>query len=93
MSENTTPSHEYNGLSLTQWKAAFRPGIEEFAASHFIYTDEDGSVRIAFGNRGPVVSADGSREPVFTHAITISAGLAVELARHLLKRVAEPTKS
>lgn len=91
MSEIASPSGQWNGLSLKQWKAAFRPGIEEFAASNFIYTGEDGAVRIAFGNRGPAVAEDGTREPVFTHALTISEGLAVELARLLLKRIAEPT--
>lgn len=80
-----------HGLSLKEWSAAFRPPIIEFAASQFIFTREaSSSVRIAFGNRGPCISADGTREAVYTHAVTLSPEDAVALAGLLLKLYGEP---
>ncbi|MCT8971687.1 hypothetical protein [Microbaculum marinisediminis] len=80
-----------HGLTLKQWKAAFRSEICEFAASTFVFTFEGtGLIRIAFGNAGPHLSETGGREPVFTHSVTIPADVAVDLAGLLLKKVAEP---
>lgn len=79
------------GLSLEMWKAIFRPGIPEFASTCFMFTREAKDfVRIAFGNNGPVVSLDGTRAPVFTHAVTLTPEMAVDLAGMLLKFYAEP---
>lgn len=80
-----------DGLALKVWRAAFRPGIPEFAATSFIFTTESkGFVRIAFGNSGPRVSQTGPREPVYTHAVTLTPELAVDLAGKLLKFYAQP---
>ncbi|MCB4770508.1 hypothetical protein LGR54_18020 [Ancylobacter sp. Lp-2] len=80
-----------NGLSLQQWEAAFRPGITEFSATTFAFTNEGQNlVRIALGNHGPYKTADGNREPVFTHAVTLTPETAVNLAGLLLKFYAEP---
>lgn len=80
-----------DGLPLKTWQAIFRPGISEFAASVFSFTPEaKGLVRIAFGNGGPPVGPTGSREPVYTHAVTLTPEVAVELAGLLLKHFAQP---
>ena len=79
------------GLSLETWEAMFRPGMTEFAASCFTFSREDRDlVRIAFGNKGPVLDEAGTRRPMFTHAVTLPPEIAVELARLLLKSYAEP---
>lgn len=79
------------GMPPKQWEAAFRPGMPEFAASMMMFSREaDGMVRIAFGNSGPYVSSAGERSPVFTHAVTLTPALAVDIARLLLKAYAEP---
>jgi hypothetical protein len=86
----TDKSQVVNGLTLAQWDAMFRPGMPEFAASTFVFSGEtEAQVRIAFGNRGPFVS-DSERVPVFTHAVTLSPSVAVELARVLLEHFAKP---
>lgn len=80
-----------DGLSLRVWQSVFRPGMAEFAASTFVFTRESKDfVRIAFGNAGPRVDAAGIREPVYTHAVTLTPELAVDLAGMLLKHFAEP---
>ena len=79
-----------NGLSLEEWREAFRPGMAEFAASRFVFTTENNEqVRIAFGNHGPWLNKH-DRLPVYTHAVTLAPDLAVELARLLLKHYAQP---
>lgn len=81
-----------HGLALFQWEAMFRPGIVEFAASSFAFSEEaESQVRIAFCNSGPVVNLQGAREPVYTHAVTLPRSAAVELARVLLEHYAKPT--
>ena len=47
-------------------------------------------VRIAFGNSGPWIDESGNREPVFTHAVTLTPQIAVDLAGLLLKHYAQP---
>jgi hypothetical protein len=80
-----------HGWPLSTWSAAFRPGMPEFAATTFFFTWEAAEqVRIAFGNRGPFVDANGTRLPVYTHAVTLTPETAVDLARQLLKRYASP---
>lgn len=81
------------GVKLEQWNAAFRPGMSEFASSVFVFSrEEHGLLRIAFGNGGPY-RADGTRTPVYTHAVTVTTDFAIELARLLLKHCAEPEAS
>jgi len=77
-----------DGQTLDFWNACYRPGMPEFSAVRWAYTVESSdTVRIAFGNCGPY-NPDGSRTPVFTNAVTIPAGVAVELAHALLKHFA-----
>jgi hypothetical protein len=86
----TDKSIVVGGLTLAMWEAAFRPGMPEFAASRFAFTGEaEGQVRIAFGNLGPFVN-EGQRAPVYTHAVTLSPTIAVELARVLIEHYANP---
>ncbi|WP_143010722.1 hypothetical protein [Cupriavidus necator] len=86
----TDKSKVVQGLSLAQWEAMFRPGMPEFAASTVVFSGEaEGQVRIAFGNRGPYVS-ESERVPVFTHAVTLSPSVAVDLARVLIEHFAKP---
>lgn len=83
-------SKKVNGLPLSQWDAMFRPGMPEFAASTFAFSGEgEGQVRVAFGNYGPYVN-ESERTPVFTHAVTLSPSVAVELARVLIEHFAKP---
>ncbi len=87
----TDQSTQVFGLTLKQWAASFRPGMAEYAASGFTFSQENAqSVRIAFCNQGPYVDDKGNRDPVFNHAITLSPDIAVELACVLLKHYAAP---
>jgi hypothetical protein len=80
-----------DGLSIKTWKAMFRPGMHEYAATIFTFSGEAPNlVRVAFGNGGPHVNASGPREPVYTHAVTLTPELAVDLAGVLLKHFAKP---
>jgi hypothetical protein len=80
-----------HGTALSTWSAAFRPGMAEFAATRFFFTREAAEqVRVAFGNEGPVVDNNGTRSAVYTHAVTLTPDIAVELARQLLKHYASP---
>jgi hypothetical protein len=87
----TDQPEEAFGIPLTQWEASFRPGMPEFSATNFTFTQEAAEqVRIAFGNKGPYINAGGTRAPVYTHAVTLTPDIAVELARLLLKHYAAP---
>lgn len=86
-------SNIVDGLTLDQWAAAYRPGIVETAAETFVYTPAGDGLRIAFGNAGPVVDEKGSRVPVFHHAVSTPAHLAVELARLILAHYAAPGRA
>jgi hypothetical protein len=87
----TTEADKIHGMSLAQWNAVYRPGMPEFAAHTFTFLyEEPGLLRVAFGNGGPFIDTDGGRAPVFTHAVTMTPALAVELARLLLKHCAQP---
>ncbi|MFS8976866.1 hypothetical protein PO002_20545 [Cupriavidus necator] len=86
----TDKSQVVHGLSLAQWEAAFRPGMPEFAASTFVFSGEtEGQIRIAFGNQGAYVT-NSQRVPAYTHAVTLSPSVAVELARVLIEHFAKP---
>jgi hypothetical protein len=79
-----------DGLPIKSWKAMFRPGMHEFAATTFTYSPEGSHlVRIAFGNLGPYGSS-GQRDSVYTHAVTLPPEVAVDLAGLLLKHYAKP---
>lgn len=85
-------SQVVQGLTLAQWEAAFRPGMPEFSATNFAFSQEaQEQVRIAFGNQGPVINTEGERSPVYTHAVTLPPNIAVALARVLLEHYAKPT--
>lgn len=80
-----------SGLTLSQWEAMFRPGIDEFAAASFCFSPGvESQVRIAFCNLGPIVNSKGERAPVYTHAVTLPQSVAVELARILIEHYAKP---
>ena len=79
----------FDGISLTEWASAYRPGMIEHAAERFLAYSSGDLVRIAFGNDGPAVDEKGTREPVFTVAVTLTPAIAVELARILLKHYAK----
>lgn len=87
----TDKSQIVQGLSLAQWEAMYRPGMPEFTAATFAFSLEAPElVRIAFGNLGPCINSQGERSPVYTHAVTLPPGVAVELARALLNHYANP---
>lgn len=82
-----------HGVSLNEWKQAFRPGMPEFSATRFLFCAENNNlIRIAFGNSGPFIDISGKREAVYSHAVTLAPETAVELARLLLKHYAEPVE-
>ncbi|MFM0561417.1 hypothetical protein [Paraburkholderia sediminicola] len=87
----TDKSQVVQGLTLEQWEAAFRPGMPEFSATNFAFSQEaQEQVRIAFSNQGPIINANGERSPVYTHAVTLPPSIAVNLARVLLEHYAKP---
>lgn len=87
-------SQVVNGLTLDQWQAAFRPGMNEFSASSFVFTNEGGGlIRVAFGNLGPAIDNSGTRHPIFSDAVTLPTEVALSLASQLLKLVAAPIAS
>ncbi|HVZ47065.1 MAG TPA: hypothetical protein VHA82_24875 [Ramlibacter sp.] len=85
-----TDTKKFHGLDADDWQAGFRAGIQEFAGPIFMFSRDGDFVRIAFGNRGPYVD-ENKRQPVYTHAVTMSAEMAIELARQLLHSYAAPT--
>ena len=86
----TEKSTLVQGLTLEQWAASFRPGMQEFAASAVTFSVEtEGQVRIAFANQGPYID-EHTRAPVYTHAVTLSPAIAVDLARLLIQHFARP---
>lgn len=78
-----------HGLQPYDWQAGYRPGIIEFAGPRFMFTREGEFIRIAFGNWGPYVD-ETTRQAVYTHAVTMSAEMAVEMARLILHTYAAP---
>ena len=83
----------YAGISLVQWDESFRTGMAEYAATVFSYTMEDNLLmRIAFGNGGPFIDADGQRAPRYTHAVTLPPTVALDLAQKIIASYAKPTK-
>lgn len=83
----------FSGVKVKDWKQGFRPGMPEFAASRFLFSlENENMIRIAFGNNGPFIDAKGSREPTYSHAVTLAPETAVELARLLLKHYAAPVE-
>ncbi|MDQ9171721.1 hypothetical protein Q8A64_15005 [Oxalobacteraceae bacterium R-40] len=83
-----TEQIKIQGLTLDWWEACYRPGMPEFAGGTWAYTVEAAdTVRLVFGNAGPYKS-ENQRTPVFTHAVTIPAEVAVDLAEALLKHFA-----
>lgn len=85
------PDEKLYGVSREEWQAAYRSGISEFAATRVVVRTEGGLVRIAFGNAGPPVDeAGGTGSPVYSHAVMLTPGLAVELSRLLRDLLAQP---
>jgi hypothetical protein len=81
-----------DGFPEDFWTAAYRPGIQEFAATTFAFRRESGFVRIAFGNAGPPVAESAKRTAVFTHAVTLTQEQALDLSRKLRDCIAGPIK-
>lgn len=86
-------SNVVDGLSLDHWAAAYRPGVVETAAEAFIYSRAGDNIRIAFGNAGPFVDEARQRSPVYHHAVTLPAYLAIDLARLILAHYAAPGRA
>lgn len=82
-----------NGFTEEFWNAAYRPGIQEFAATTFAFRIEDGFVRIVFGNSGPPVSEPTMRTAVFTHAVTLTPQHALSLSKQLRDCIAGPMQA
>jgi hypothetical protein len=79
------------GMSPEEWQAAYRPGIQEFSALKVAIKREGDLIRIAFGNNGPPLNEEGlNGMPVYSHAVSITTGLAVVLSRLLRDLAASP---
>jgi hypothetical protein len=82
-------AEKIHGLSLAEWQASHRAGIQEFAAPMFSFSRDGSFLRIAFGHAGPWVN-ERTREPVYTHAVTMTEFMAIEMARQILHTCAAP---
>ncbi len=72
------------GVSPEEWQAAYRLGIQEFYASKFIVKADEETIRIAFGISGPPLNEEGLTAcPTYTHAVSLTPALALELSRVL----------
>lgn len=85
-------TEKIHGLSLAEWQATYRAGIHEFAAPIFSFSRDGSFLRIAFGQAGPWVN-ETTREPVYTHAVTMHDFMAIEMARQILHTCAAPIPS
>jgi hypothetical protein len=84
-------SKKVYGVPLEEWKAAYQIGIQEFSALRFVIKREAGLIRIAFGNNGPPVNEQGLNGcPVYTHAVTLTPELALQLTQKLRDLIASP---
>lgn len=80
------------GISREEWEAAYRAGIAEFAATRFVARIGSGLVRIVFGIEGPPTDERGTTgSPVYTHAVTLTPDLAIQLSKLLRDVLAQPT--
>src|ERR1700674_5643282 len=71
-SRKSNPIGPY-GVPQEEWDAAFAPSVQEIAASQFLVTIEDGSVRVACGRRGPPTDDEHARgAPSFPIALTLT---------------------
>ena len=81
------------GVLPDEWQSAYRLGINEFSASKFIVKSDGEIIRIAFGNSGPPLNEQGLNGcPTYTHAVTLTSAMAVELSRVLRDVIAGPAK-
>jgi hypothetical protein len=81
------------GVSRKEWEAAFRPGIQEFAALKFAIMNQQGLLRIAFGMPGPPLDEKGNRgDAIYTHAVSMTPELALELSKILRNLIAAPQR-
>jgi hypothetical protein len=79
------------GVSVEEWQSAYRLGIQEFAAHRFVIKREGDLIRVGFGNPGPPLDEKGQHGcAVYTHAVTMSPTLALELSRTLRDIIAGP---
>ncbi len=77
------------GVTVEEWEAAYRLGVQEFSALKFIIKREHGLIRIAFGNNGPPVNEKGLNGcPVYTHAVTMTEAAALDLSKVLRDLIA-----
>jgi hypothetical protein len=87
----TTPLKTVYGASQDVWDSAYHRSVQEFGAQRYVIYKEGQLIRIALGNNGPPTDELGGRgTPVFSHAVTLSTEVAVQLARSLRDLVAEP---
>lgn len=79
------------GVSAEAWQSAYRLGIQEFSAAQWVFDRSGGLIRIAFGNQGPPINEQGKRGcPVYTHAVTMTKSMALDLAKKLRDFLAAP---
>lgn len=79
------------GVLVEEWQSAYRLGIQEFAAHRFIIKREGDLIRIGFGNPGPPLNEEGQHGcAVYTHAVTMSPAIALELSKMLRDVIAGP---
>lgn len=83
---------KFSDIPLSQWDQSFRAGMAEYAATSYLFTKEAPNLlRIAFGNSGPYINSSGIREPRYTHAVTLTPEIAVDLAQKIIMHYAKPS--
>jgi hypothetical protein len=87
----TDQSANVYGVSVEEWQAAYKLGIQEFSALRVVIKRESDLIRIAFGNNGPPLNEQGLNGcPVYTHAVMMTPGLALTLSKLLRDLIASP---
>lgn len=88
MTADVNPEELVYGISLNEWRAAYRPGIDTVYASRFVAIGEGPCVRIGFGNFGAPVAENGNRGIAsYQTAVALPLDLALELAATLTRMI------
>jgi hypothetical protein len=88
----STESKTVYGVSEAEWESAFHRSVQEFGATRVVvFKEGSGFIRVAFGNGGPPIDEVGGRgTPVYSHAVTITPAMALDLSEILRGLVAAP---
>lgn len=79
------------GVTQAEWDAAYDSDVVDFVANNFLLKrDGLGFVRVAFGRLGAPIDESGKTRPIkYTHAVTVTEHIALEMARILRGSIAD----